>query len=30
MTDHVTSADLNGVRTIRFNRPDKKNALAMT
>ena len=27
MTDLVTVDDLNGVRTIRFNRPDKKNAL---
>ena len=27
MTDHVTVEDRNGVRTIRFNRPEKKNAL---
>ena len=27
MTDHVQIEDADGVRTIRFNRPDKKNAL---
>lgn len=27
MTEHVTVADAGGIRTIRFNRPEKKNAL---
>jgi len=27
MTDHIQVSDADGVRTIRFNRPEKKNAL---
>lgn len=29
MTEHVIVTDANGIRTIRMNRPDKKNALTL-
>src|SRR5262245_22632277 len=29
MTEHVTVGDADGIRTIRMNRPDKKNALTL-
>lgn len=30
MTDHVIVTDAGGIRTIRMNRPDKKNALTLS
>src|SRR5262249_51568638 len=29
MTEHVIVTDADGIRTIRMNRPDKKNALTL-
>ena len=29
MTEHVITTDAGDIRTIRINRPDKKNALAL-
>lgn len=29
MTEHVITTDAGGIRTIRINRPDKKNALTL-
>jgi enoyl-CoA hydratase/carnithine racemase len=29
MTDHVIVTDAGGIRTIRMNRPDKKNVLTL-